>query len=119
MKQHDDVRASTATVLPTHLMPCERRQNRRFLFLFPASAMRRRFSPELVPLLPHSMRKVFIKSEDDSQPLSPHTPIASSLSLIPKPPGEVGHVKRGGYTLRNVLEKQHGWENGLYDKIRV
>ncbi|KAH9010599.1 hypothetical protein EDB83DRAFT_2322411 [Lactarius deliciosus] len=69
------------------------------------------------------MRGVFQKSlENDSAdgpstPLSPLTPTASP-SLIPKPSGEVGRVGRGGYTLRDILEQQHRWEDGLYQKIR-
>ena len=100
-------------------MPCERHQHRRFLFLFPPSALRYRFDRELVPPLPHTMRKVFTKVENGSGPLPPLTPTASPLPLIPKPPGEVGHIRRGGYTLKDLLERQHGWENGLYHKIRV
>ncbi|KAH9174005.1 hypothetical protein EDB89DRAFT_1849534 [Lactarius sanguifluus] len=70
------------------------------------------------------MRGVFQKSlENDSAdgpstPPSPLTPTASP-SLIPKPSGEVGRVGRGGYTLRDILEQQHGWEDGLYQKIRI
>ena len=89
--------------------------------------MRISFSPELVPLLPHAMRKVFPKLENDLTdgplrsllPLSPLTPVTSTPPLIPKPLGEVGHVKHGGYMLRDVLEKQYKWEDGLYHKIRV
>ncbi|KAI9439150.1 hypothetical protein H4582DRAFT_1800756, partial [Lactarius indigo] len=39
-------------------------------------------------------------------------------SLIPKPLGEVGRIGRGGYTLKDILEQQHGWEDGLYQTIR-
>lgn len=110
-------------------MPCVRptpRQHRRFLPHFPPGSMRSRFSPELVPPLPHAMRDVFPKLENDptdgplrSPPPSPLTPTASPSPLIPKPSGEVGRVGRGGYTLKDALEQQHGWEDGLYHKIRV
>lgn len=110
-------------------MPCVRSnlsQQRRFLPHFPPGSMRCRFGPELVSPLPHAMMHVFPMSENDpicgssaSPPPSPLTPITSSLPLIPKPPGEVSRVGRGGYTLKNVLEQEHGWENGLYNKIRV
>jgi hypothetical protein len=113
----------------SHQMPCTRsalRQHRRFLPHFPPGSMRCRFSPELVPPLPHAMMDVFPKSENGpiggssmSPPLSPLTPTGSSPPLVPKPSGEVSRVGRGGYTLKNVLEKEHGWENVLYHKIRV
>ncbi|KAH9016473.1 hypothetical protein EDB84DRAFT_1443106 [Lactarius hengduanensis] len=70
------------------------------------------------------MRGVFQKrlendsADGSSPPPSPLTPTASP-SLIPKPSGEVGRVGRGGYTLRDILEQQHGWEDGLYQKIRI
>jgi hypothetical protein len=54
-----------------------------------------------------------------TSPPSPLTLTESSPSLIPKPSGEVSRVGRGGYTLKNVLEQEHGWENGLYHNIRV
>ncbi|KAH9011467.1 hypothetical protein EDB84DRAFT_1445145 [Lactarius hengduanensis] len=107
-------------------MPCMRstiRQRRRFLPHLPPSSMRCSFSPELVPPLFHAMRGVFQKrlendsADGSSPPPSPLTPTASP-SLIPKPSGEVGRVGRGGYTLRDILEQQHGWEDGLYQKIR-
>lgn len=89
--------------------------------------MRCRFSPELVPPLPHAMRNIFPREYDSdpngrlfmSPPSSPLTPTGPSPRLIPKPTGEVSRVGRGGYTLKNVLEKEHGWEDGLYHKIRV
>jgi len=89
--------------------------------------MRCDFSPELVPPLFHTMRGVFQKKlENDptdgpirSPPLSPLTLTASTPSLIPKPLGEVGRIGHGGYSLKDVLEQQHGWEDGLYHKIRV
>ncbi|KAI0280566.1 hypothetical protein BC826DRAFT_878847, partial [Russula brevipes] len=37
---------------------------------------------------------------------------------IPKPSGEVSCIGRGGYALKNVLEQEHKWEDGLYQKIR-
>ena len=110
-------------------MPCVRptlHQHRRFLPHFPPGTMRSRFSPELVPLLPHTMRGVFPKLESyptdkasTSPPPSPLTPTTPPSLLISKPSGEVGRVGRGGYTLKDVLEQQHGWGNGLYHKIRV
>lgn len=113
----------------TYLMPCVRtalRQHRRFLPHFPPGSMRCRFSPELVPPLPHAMMHVFPKPEKDlmddssvSPPPSPLTPTASSPPLVPKPSGEVSRIGRGGYNLKDILEQQHGWEDGLYDKIRV
>jgi hypothetical protein len=89
--------------------------------------MRCRFSPELVSPLPHAMRNVFPREYDSdprgispvSSPPSPLTPTGISPLLIPKPTGEVSRVGRGGYTLKNVLEQEHGWEDGLYHKIRV
>ncbi len=113
----------------SHQMPCTHsalRQHHHFLPHFPPGSMRCRFSPELVPPLPHAMMDVFPKSENGpigglsmSPPLSPLTPTGSSPPLIPKPSGEVSRVGHGGYTLKNVLEKEHGWENVLYHKIRV
>jgi len=78
--------------------------------------MRCRFNAELVSPLSHSMMYVFPKSEKG--------PIGGSSTetlppLIPKPSGEVSRVGRGGYTLKTVLEQEHGWENGLYNQIRV
>ncbi|KAI0296891.1 hypothetical protein BC826DRAFT_967917 [Russula brevipes] len=70
------------------------------------------------------MREVFPKSEGDpicgspTSPLSPLTPTGSSPPLIPKPSGEVSCIGRGGYALKNVLEQEHKWEDGLYQKIR-
>lgn len=71
------------------------------------------------------MKAVFPKLENGptdgplgSPPLSPLTP----PPLIPKPPGETGRTGRAGregYALKDVLEKQHGWEDGLYHQIRV
>jgi len=110
-------------------MPCLRsthhRHHRRFLPHFPPGSMRCQFSPELVSPLPHAMREVFPKSEGDpicgspTSPLSPLTPTGSSPPLIPKPSGEVSRIGRGGYALKNVLEQEHKWEDGLYQKIRV
>ena len=111
------------TVL-THQMPCIRpnhRNHRRFLPHFPPGPMRCEFSPELVPSLPHAMMEGFPKSESEARyglP-SPLTPTTFPRQLIPKPPGEVSRVGRGGYTLKDLLEEQHGWKNGLYDTIRV
>ena len=108
----------------TQQMPCERlHKHRRFLpHLLPGS-MRCRFSPELVTPLPHAMMKVFPKTETEftGSPPSPLSPLTQSASfpLIPKPLGEVARIGRGGYKLKDVLEKQHGWEDGLYDQIRV
>src|SRR6266436_3632512 len=108
-------------------MPCIRhhRQHRRFLPHFPPGPMRCEFSPELVPPLPHAMMGAFPKSESKptcgspTSPLSPLSPTTSPQQLIPKPPGEVSRVGRGGYTLKDFLEGQHEWKSGLYDKIRV
>ena len=107
-------------------MPCVRPiKHRRFLSHFPPGSMRCRFNPELVIPLPHAMMNVFTRSESKTtcgpatSPLSPLTPTASLPQLVPKPPGEVSRVGRGGYTLKDVLEGQHGWEDGLYDQIRV
>lgn len=112
-------------------MPCIRpniRQPRRFLPHFPPGSMRCRFSPELVPDLPHAMSKVFPKTESGPDIIvdlstfllsASASGSGSSPPLIPKPSGEVGHVGRGGYTLKTVLEEEHGWENRLYNKIRV
>jgi len=111
-------------------MPCIHliaHRQRHFLPHFLPGSMRCRFSPELVSSLPHAMRNVFSKSENqaiDVSSISP--PSSSSLTqtkssslLIPKPQGEVSRVGRGGYTLKNVLEQEHGLEDGLYHKIRV
>jgi hypothetical protein len=112
----------------TQQMPCIRpspRSHRRFLPHLPPGSMRCQFSPELVTPLPHAMMEVFPKSESEPtrglppSPLSPLTPTVSSSQLVPKPLGEVSRVGRGGYTLKDVLEEQHGWEHGLYDQIRV
>ena len=72
------------------------------------------------------MREVFLKVENErtvapssSPPLSPLTPTGSTHQLIPKPSGEVGRTGRGGYSLKDVLRQQHGWEDDLYHKIRV
>ena len=109
-------------------MPCVRpnlSKQHRFLSHFPPGSMRCRFSPELVTLLSHAMMNVFPKSENEStcgspsSPPSPLTPTAPSPQLVPKPSGEVARIGRGGYKLKDVLERQHGWEYGLYDKIRV
>ncbi|KAH8984086.1 hypothetical protein EDB86DRAFT_3084788 [Lactarius hatsudake] len=104
-------------------MPCIR-SPRRFLPHFPPGSLQCRFSPELVSPFTHAMKLVFAKLDNGptdgtlrSPPLSPLTPIAPT-SLIPKPSGEVACVNRGGYTLRDVLEQEHGWEDGLYYKIR-
>jgi hypothetical protein len=84
--------------------------------------------PELIPSLPHAMMQTFPKTEIiDSlskflpSPLLMTTPSgsSSSLSLIPKPRGEVTRIGRGGYTLKRVLEEEHEWKDGLYDEIRV
>ncbi|KAH8994093.1 hypothetical protein EDB86DRAFT_3078280 [Lactarius hatsudake] len=98
--------------------------HRRFRPHFPPGSLQCRFSPELVSPLTHAMRLVFAKLNNgpadgtlESPPPSPLTPIAPT-SLIPKPSGVVGRVGRGGYTLRDVLEQEHGWEDGLYYKIR-
>lgn len=64
-------------------------------------------------MLPHSMMTAFCKPGSDP------TPTALPEQLIPKPPGEVSRVGRGGYTLKDLLEGEHGWKDGLYDKIRV
>ena len=109
-------------------MPCVcpiAHQHRHFLPHLPPGSMRCQFSPEMVSPLPHAMMHVFAKLETDTtrSPISPPPPplilTASSSPLIPKPSGEVSHVRCGGYTLKNVLEQEHGWENGLYHKIRV
>src|ERR1700733_3308684 len=104
-------------------MPCIRhnhRDHRRFLPHFPPGPMRCEFSPELVPPLPHAMMEAFPKSESEpthGSPTSPLSPLtATSFQLIPKPPGEVSRVGRGGYTLKDLLEEQHEWKSGLYDK---
>src|SRR5712691_11786145 len=105
--------------MPCQQMPCVRppsRQPHRFLPHFPPGTMRCRFSPELVPALPHAMITVFPKME--SGPIVVPSISRSSPSLIPKPSGEVSRVGRGGYTLKTVLEQEHGWENGMYNKIR-
>jgi hypothetical protein len=108
-----------------HQMPCIRRDHRdhrRFLPHFPPGPMRCEFSPELVPPLPHAMMGAFPKSESEptyGSPISPLTPTAFPQQLIPKPPGEVTRVGRGGYTLKDLLEGQSEWKSGLYDKIRV
>ncbi|KAH9011561.1 hypothetical protein EDB85DRAFT_2159849 [Lactarius pseudohatsudake] len=106
-------------------MPCIRSTpHRRFRPHFPPGSLQCRFSPELVSPLTHAMKLVFAKLNNgpadgtlESPPPSPLTPIAPT-SLIPKPSGVVGRVGRGGYTLRDVLEQEHGWEDGLYYKIR-
>ncbi len=109
-----------------HQMPCIRHNHhdhRCFLPHFPSGPMRCEFSSELVPPLPHAMREAFPKLESEpiygspSSPLSP--PTLTSFQLILKPPGGVSHVSCGGYTLKNLLEGQHKWKSGLYDKIRV
>lgn len=105
-------------------MPCVRHNHRRFLPHFPPSPLRCEFGPELVAQLPHAMMIVFPKTESESpcgwpSLLSPVIPTAFPRQLIPKPPGEVSRVGRGGYTLKDVLEGQDRWQNGLYDKIRV
>lgn len=66
------------------------------------------------------MKGEFPKSESETPYGSPTplTPTTFRQQLIPKPPGEVSRVGRGGYTLKDILEEQHGWINGLYDKIR-
>lgn len=111
-----------------HQMPSVRHNchnHRRFLPHFPPGSMRCEFSPELVPPLPHAMMKVFPRSDSDltygspPSPLSPLTPTGLPQQLIPKPPGEVSRVGRGGYKLKDLLEGRHGWKDGLYDKIRV
>jgi hypothetical protein len=115
----------------SYQMPCAHpivhRWQHCFLPHFPPRLMRCRFSPELVTPLPHAMRMMFPMLETrpmDTSPISP--PLSSLLTqtksasfLIPKPWGEVSHVSCGGYTLKNVLEKEHGLEDGLYHKIRV
>jgi hypothetical protein len=106
-------------------MPCIRyntRDHRRFLPHFPPGTMRCEFSPELVPPLLHAMMRTFPKAESEplcGSPTSPLSPLTPTAFLIPKPPGEVSRVGRGGYTLKDVLEEQHGWKDGHYDKIRV
>ena len=117
-------------ITDAYQMPCTRpivHRQRRFLPHFPPGLMRCRFSPELVSPLPHTMRKVFSKSEDqptDGSLISPpstssRTQTKSVSLLIPKPRGEVSRVGRGGYTLKNVLEQDHGWKDGLYHSVRV
>ena len=112
----------------SHKMPCVHPitcQHHHFLPHLPPGTMRCQFSPKMVSPLPHAMMHVFAKLETNttrspiSPPPSPLTPTVSSLLLIPKPSGEVSHVRRRGYTLKDVLEQEHGWENGLYHKIRV
>ncbi|KAH9026537.1 hypothetical protein EDB85DRAFT_2149132 [Lactarius pseudohatsudake] len=106
-------------------MPCTRStSHRRFRPHFPPGSLQCRFTPELVSSLTHAMKLVFAKLDNGpadgtlgSPPPSPLTPIAPT-SLIPKPSGEIGRVGRGGYTLRDVLEQEHRWEDGLYHKIR-
>jgi len=110
-------------------MPClcstHHRHHCHFLPHFPPRSMQCQFSLELVSPLPHAMREVFPKSEGDpicgspTSPLSPLTLTGSSPPLIPKPSGEVSRIGHGGYTLKNVLEQEHKWEDGLYQKIRV
>ena len=98
------------------------REHRRFLPHFPPGPMRCEFSPELVPPLPHAMMGAFPKPENETtyrSPTSPLTPTEIPQQLIPKPPGEVSRVGRGGYTLKDLLEGQYEWRSGLYDKIRV
>jgi len=70
------------------------------------------------------MRGMFQKNDPTDGPIRsppplPLTPTVSTPSLIPKPPGEVGCISHGGYSLKDVLEQQHRWEDGLYHKIRV
>lgn len=109
-------------------MPCvrlDRRSHRRFLPHLPPGSLRCEFGPELVPPLPHAMMSEFPKTESElpcgsPTPLPPPViPTAFPQRLIPKPPGEVSRVGRGGYTLKEVLEGKHGWNSGLYDQIRV
>ncbi|KAH8999753.1 hypothetical protein EDB92DRAFT_1940579 [Lactarius akahatsu] len=106
-------------------MPCIRSTpHRHFRPHFPPGSLQCCFSPELVSPLTHAMKLVFTKLNNgpadgmlESPPPSPLTPIAPT-SLIPKPSGVVGRVSRGGYTLRDVLEQEYRWEDGLYCKIR-
>jgi len=63
------------------------------------------------------MMEAFPKLESEAP--MPLTPTMFPQQLIPKPPGEVSHVGHGGYTLKDLLEEQHRWKNGLYDTIRV
>ena len=86
--------------------------------------MQCRFSPELIPTLPHAMMNAFPKTESGPNVAPSKSTLylsatGPSLPLIPKPSGEVTRVGRGGYTLKTVLEQEHGWENGLYNKIQV
>lgn len=95
-------------------------QQRSFLPHLPPSLMRYDFGSELVPRLPHLLRLEFPLETDLTDGISlPPSSSPRALPLIPKPPGEVGRVGRGGYTLKDVLEQQHEWEDGLYLKIRV
>ncbi|KAH9020136.1 hypothetical protein EDB85DRAFT_2153274 [Lactarius pseudohatsudake] len=106
-------------------MPCTRStSHRRFRPHFPPGSLQCCFTLELVSPLTHAMKLVFAKLDNGpadgtlgSPPPSPLTPIAPT-SLIPKPSGEIGRVGHGGYTLRDILEQEHGWEDGLYHKIR-
>jgi hypothetical protein len=103
-------------------MPCIRRNHRnhrRFLSHFPPGLMRCKFNPELVPELSYAMRKVFPKSESKPWYGLPMPLTLTTFQLIPKPLGEVSRVGHGGYTLKDLLEEQHGWKNELYDNIRV
>ncbi|KAH9174106.1 hypothetical protein EDB89DRAFT_1904821 [Lactarius sanguifluus] len=106
-------------------MPCVRSTlHRHFHPHFPPGSLQCRFSPEPVSLFTHAMKLVFAKLDNGpadgtlrSPPPLPLTPIAP-ISLIPKPSGEVSRVSRGGYTLKDVLKQEYGWEDGLYHKIR-
>jgi hypothetical protein len=78
-----------------------------------------RFSPERV-LTPEPMSKdmVFPREHDGCQPrlqgLVDPGPINDDTS-IPKPPGEVTRLRRGGYSLISAL----GWQEERYDEVQA
>jgi hypothetical protein len=39
--------------------------------------------------------------------------------LVPKPPGEAGHPKNGGYSLESTLLNVHHWPKSVYDMVNV
>src|SRR6267154_2928653 len=78
---------------------------------FPSGLMQCKFSPELVPQLPHTIMEAFSKSKGKAPILFTLTMFPQQL--IPNPLREVSYIGCEGYMLKDLFEKQHRWKNGI------
>jgi hypothetical protein len=83
-----------------------------------SSIMKRLPTPRLDPddrARSRSPMSDITESSEVSSTSSTNDTSSEAHELIPKPPGEVGRPKRGGYNLQKAL----CWSNTRFDKLRV